>query len=281
MFRLIVIVFTFAPLTCWAIEDVAISINQVSQEIVQGMPLYLELELENLSEDEDVVVKISSFGRFSLSIAGDHVQTTESDQIEEWYPVGTGFDVEFALQAQQRCTKTIIVHRWATTWLTPGHYTVKGFLSEVLVGESSQIGRAISPMENILENPYRFKIPLEILPYEQLQVRQEYQRLQDLGRTSQFTPEKRLADDTIIFAQGPDALPYKLSLLRRAYVDGIPFETRENRLLEMFRMIRANLIGILERVHIRFVLRVDRSRWMAIFCKFRPMGCIQIPGVCD
>lgn len=237
---------TVIPAMLWGLSALAnpgieLDVSLPKHVIIPGEPAYMLLSVANISDSPDLDYEIQIDSRYDIEVKlfDEHENLVGERPQESWYPSGSGFRIDKVVAAGTSFRKTMILHRWHSTWLEPGLYTlevrVRSFRFRLAGGQSSDFQREAGPRE-------KFSFPIEILQRNDKAVERGFQEL--LNTVLRATPQseeeerkKRLAADTIIFAQGSIALPFQLKLVEGLYSFGAKFETSENRFFEMFRYV--------------------------------------------
>lgn len=210
-----------------------ISVDIETRQVVPGMPLYLYVDIKRHEggAPDPVEVEFHSIYRLKLEIRDHLGQIVGARPPETLSVCGAGFMFDVPLKPGQSFRKTIIVHQWCSTELPQGDYTIA--LKIARAG-----GTSTSPLKDFGGD---FVFPFTVLPRDDDAVRARFAALLTTSIESEGIPRDNkvrfLAMDTLVFAQGPLALPYQLELVRLSHdqIWGIIFN--ENRVIELFRYV--------------------------------------------
>ncbi len=234
------ILLAMGPLVVSAEPLFEVSVEMTKSELFPGEPLIIYLDTTNASDSESDDYTVMFYSRYHLTVTllDKNGKVLGMRPAEPWYPNGSGFLFDRNMEPGDVFRKSMILHRWHSTWLEPGNYTlaveVKSLLARMGADPKAEY-------EHLSGFPKNFRFPIAIQERDDDRVKALFGRIlktaHRVPRTEEEEREKRLADDTIIFAQGPLALPYQLKLIETLYAEDKRFEASENRYLEMFRCI--------------------------------------------
>lgn len=218
-----------------------ITVDIETQQVFPGMPLYLYMTIKRHEDGapEPVEVVFSSMGLFGpeeLSITDLEGKSMGERPKEPWYPACAGFVVTQMVAPGETMKKTIIVNQWRSTELPEGKYTLAWHFQKNLHIQSKDKRRKPDPLINFNG---KFEFPLVILPRNDDAVRKRFEQILETAVRHADKPtsdkQKFLASDTLIYAQGPLAVPYQLELIRQNTVAKEYDLWPQNRMLEIFR----------------------------------------------
>ncbi|MBX3175853.1 MAG: hypothetical protein KF886_00690 [Candidatus Hydrogenedentes bacterium] len=202
--------------------------------LIAGAPLYVYLTVtrEEDGNPELATVSLTSINdNVRLQIDDLNAQEVKRRPRQPWPAVnGLEFLLFKPLGAGESYTKTLIVHRWSSTALPAGSYTV--------VVEAPRLNYYMeknrSEWHPVLEKPFRKAIPLKILPPDHERVARIFDEMLT-AVTAESTPwsDRYRALDSIIFAQGPDALASQLGLLAAMEKDTVRFGYGQKEIVTM------------------------------------------------
>lgn len=241
VFSIVFGIFTSAVIATPSFE---ISLDVSKDELWPGAPLHLYLNVSRQHDKGSIdgICTISMYSRFDMSmeILDDAGQVVAQYPLESWYPTGHGFQFMVELASAETFRKTIVAHRWISTDLKGGAYTIRVELKAIHF-HSGGIKGEKSEQTVIAGLPKDFEFPITILEPNKNEVRKEFQGFFDMARTGANDGNtnriQRMAFDTIVFARGKLALPFQLALVRESYTHSHDFDWSDDRLLEMFRYI--------------------------------------------
>lgn len=210
-----------------------ISVDIETQQVIPGMPLYLYMTIKRHEggAPEPVEVEFYTEYRLNLEIRDRAGEVVGARPPESRSVCGQGFMFDVPLKPGESFRKTIMVHQWCSTELPQGEYTIA-----LKIGRSG--GTSTSPLKEFAGD---FAFPFKILSRDDNAVRERFATLLKTSIDNEGIPRDNkprfLAMDTLVFAQGPLALPYQLEFVRLSHDQawGILFE--ENRIIELFRYI--------------------------------------------
>lgn len=189
-------------------------------EIHPGAPLYVRISIarDDSGPEEAVSVSISSFfDRVKLQILNGDGEAAPGRPDAPWTPGVLGFSTSKSLLPGESLEKTVIVHRWATTALPPGEYTVR-----VTVAARYRLDSDSAEYKPISDGPFQADLPLRVLDPDPEQVRRTFIDLAERSTDDTVpVPERTLALDSLILAQGPLALPGQLRLTEHLAMDRV------------------------------------------------------------
>lgn len=213
--------------------DFELSAHLSQDEIRPGAPLFVHLAVARKPNDGigAATVSVSSFfDRTKLEILSADGEVTPLRPREPWTPGVLGFSTSKSLLPGESLQKTLIVHRWATTALSPGAYTVRLRVAARYRLESD--GAEYKP---IADDPYQVDLPLRVLSPDPKRVTNTFIEFAERTIDSEVpVGERTMFLDSLILAQGPMALPGQLLLTEYLATDSVLADGDLQDLTKMF-----------------------------------------------
>lgn len=223
-------------------DDFDITVDIETQQVIPGMPLYLYLDVTRHKAHRRQPMEVRILGNHwldLLSITDQDGKEVGQRPKEEWYSACSEFSVGHALNPGASFRKTLIVHQWCSTDLTPGEYTITLNLDHTLYATKEPKRRTKPNLFKDFSGTFHF--PITIFPRDDDAVKARFKSLMVLATRPADNPledqEKFRAFDTILHAQGPLAVPFQLALVLESRKEGFGLIYVESRLMELFRYL--------------------------------------------
>ena len=195
---------------------------KLTQDAIRpGEPLYMSLSVTREPDKLNVPASVSITSNYNLVYT--RVENDEGIEMPErpnepWPKGAMGFTSFKSLKSGESFSKTLVVHQWSSTDLEPGDYTVTLVISRATFRlESSGAER-----QSISENPVEIVLPLRVLAPDNAHVSRRFDHLVAMTCDDALPlSDRMLAFDSLIFAQGPLALPSQLDLVEAIASDRV------------------------------------------------------------
>lgn len=202
-----------------------------------GEPLYISMTLSRWADTEATVANVlysSHYGGIDAQILDHSGKQLEAGAVEAWYPSRVEVTGRCALKSGQSHTRTLIAHRWFSTDLAPGDYTVR-----LKVGSMTyRMGDDTTTWHKMFADPVTLDLSLKVLEADDAKVAEVYRKLVEMVIDQSVEPDTRMrAFDTLIFARSPKAIQAQLELVRQIQAGNVRETSATPFLWTMFRAI--------------------------------------------